>query len=348
MPENLYRRKGVYYARVKINGRDYRPSLRTRSKAEARRKLRKILGEIDHVRSTGEERHSWKKAVAEWVVAMAPALKVDVLERYKISLRLVGPILEPLYVDEISTKTIAKVIRERRAAGVTNASINRDLTAISSVLTYCCAQAWRDDNPAKAYDRRVTKEKRDPIVLPEPADILAAAREANDNFGRMILAAWQTGMRQEEIASLERKQVREQVIDLTRTKTSRARSVPLSDLAWGTIKGTPADISAPWVFWHRVGDEAHRYRNVASNFAQLMRRLVKEKKISRRFAFHHLRHRFAVDYLRDGGNIYQLQQILGHSSIRTTEIYLDFLTPEEKDRAKYGAQKGHNTTGSHT
>jgi integrase len=42
----------------------------------------------------------------------------------------------------------------------------------------------------------------------------------------------------------------------------------------------------------------------------------------------------AVDYLRDGGSIYDLQQILGHASIKTTEIYLAFLTPAEQRVSK--------------
>lgn len=341
MPENLYRRKGVWYARVKTNGRDHRPSLRTRSKAEARKKLRKILGEIDHVRITGEERHSWKGAVVEWHVAMQGAVKDSVLERYVLSLKQCNPVLDGLYVDEVSTKTIAQVVKDRRTGGATNATIKRDLTAISSVLRYCCAQAWREDNPAKAYDRSVIREKRDPITLPDLADIDATVAAATGNFARMIRGAQYSGMRQEELASLERKHLRDKVADLTKTKTSRPRAVPLDDRAWGTIKGTPAHISAPWVFWHQDGDDIHRYNNVASNFAQLHRRLFKQKKISRKFRFHDLRHWYAVDYLRAGGNIYDLQQILGHSSIKTTELYLDFLTPDEKKTAKHGAQKGH-------
>jgi integrase/recombinase XerD len=56
-----------------------------------------------------------------------------------------------------------------------------------------------------------------------------------------------------------------------------------------------------------------------------------------RFRFHDLRHLFAVDTLRNRrASLYELQQILGHTSVKTTEIYLDHLTPEEKQAAMHG------------
>lgn len=54
------------------------------------------------------------------------------------------------------------------------------------------------------------------------------------------------------------------------------------------------------------------------------------------FRFHDLRHRFAIDHLKRGGNIYNLQKILGHSSITTTEIYLNYLSPDQQRLAKFG------------
>lgn len=39
---------------------------------------------------------------------------------------------------------------------------------------------------------------------------------------------------------------------------------------------------------------------------------------------HILRHTFAVTYLHKGGNIRALQSILGHSSLMTTDIYLNY------------------------
>jgi integrase len=43
--------------------------------------------------------------------------------------------------------------------------------------------------------------------------------------------------------------------------------------------------------------------------------------------FHDLRHTFASHFLMGGGNIYDLQRILGHSSVQVTERYTH-LMPE--------------------
>ncbi|MEE9141003.1 MAG: site-specific integrase [Alphaproteobacteria bacterium] len=59
----------------------------------------------------------------------------------------------------------------------------------------------------------------------------------------------------------------------------------------------------------------------------------------RRFFLRDLRHWFAVDYLRRGGSIYDLKGILGHSSIKTTEIYLHFLTAGQQEKAKRAGAK---------
>jgi integrase/recombinase XerD len=56
------------------------------------------------------------------------------------------------------------------------------------------------------------------------------------------------------------------------------------------------------------------------------------------FTFHQLRHLHAVEWLKSGRSIYDLQKRLGHRSIKTTEIYLEFLTPEEERIVKFGGR----------
>lgn len=80
----------------------------------------------------------------------------------------------------------------------------------------------------------------------------------------------------------------------------------------------------PLIFWHGQG---RRYRNLSSRFQALTRR---RDFAGERFRLHDLRHRSAVAAMKDGASIYDVQAWLGHGSIKTTEIYLRYLTPEEQ------------------
>lgn len=325
--QNLYKRNGTWYARVQIRGRDIRRSLQTASRAEAVKALKVILQQADHIRFYGEARHTWVQAVVEWAKEAPQTIKPATLKRYLVSLGQVREILEGMYVDEITSKTISRIARR---PGASNATKRRDLTAVAVVLRWCVAHSWREDNPARTFDRTIIRERRDPIILPMEDAIDAVVNLAPGNFARLIRFAQYSGLRQEEVVDLCWFQLRGVSLQLTKTKTNIPRAVPLDERAVGTIAGTPRHLHCPYIFWHEPGD---RYRNVASRFRVIAKRALGEKA----FRFHDLRHWFAVDYLRRGGSIYTLQQILGHKSLKTTEIYLTYLTPDEQAGTKAGS-----------
>lgn len=347
MPSNLYKRGTTWWARVQVQGKDHRRSLRTSSRAEAVKRLRAFMEEAGHQRFYDEERRTWKTAVAEWGMHGTAGIKPGTLKRYQVSLRQLRPYLENLYVDEIGRKKIAEIARR---AVVSNATRRRDLTAVSVVLRFTVAQGWRDDNPARDWDRSVISERRDPIVLPDRADIDLVVSLAPGNFAGLIRLAQHTGMRQNEIVTLERRQVRlaARRLDLWKSKTNRPRTLWLDDSAVGTLDGTLPSMACTFVFWHPDDEDgAAPYANVSSRFRQIVLRArnlaEKEKRTFRPFRFHDLRHWYAVDYLRGGGNIYDLQKQLGHKSIKTTEMYLDYLDAGEQRQAKFGVGTGTGT-----
>lgn len=351
MSGNLYRRGKVWWGRIQSDGREHRRSLRTVSRAEAIKRLKIWREELNHAAFHGEARHTWPAAVLKYGTEVLPgSVKPSTGKRYKVSLGILYPLLRELYVDQIDRRQVAKVVSERKRQGATNATIKRDLTAMSRVLSACCAWGWRDDNPAKDFDRTIVRERRDPITLPLEKDIDAVIALCPGNLARLCRFAQFTGMRQEEVGSLERSQIRRpaKIADLTRTKTNRPRSVPLDARALGTIDGTPENPLTEAVFWHETAVQgpggkvvrgAGRYLNISSRFAGIVAAALEKGLISRAFRFHDLRHWYAVDYLRRGGNIYDLKGILGHTSVKTTEIYLRYLTPEEADRAMHGTAR---------
>jgi integrase len=326
MSRNLYRRGAIWWGRVQIAGTEHRRSLRTRDRAEAGKRLKAWKTELERAAHFGIARHSWQEAVTRYVAEILPhAVKVSTATRYLSSFRTLDPILASLHLDEIDRRAIGRIAGRK---GPTNATRRRDLTAVSQVLRAAIGWEWIDRNVALGFDRSVIRERRDPISLPTEEQIDALLADCpNETLRALVRTLRGTGMRLEETASLERRQIdfARKAITLERTKTSRPRTVPLSAQVVGTLRGLPVRLGCPYVFWHGEGE---RYHNLSSQLAAI------GKRAGVRFRRHDLRHLFGVEYLRDGGSIYDLQQILGHSSIKTTEIYLAFLTPAEQLVAK--------------
>ncbi|MCJ2127685.1 tyrosine-type recombinase/integrase [Methylobacterium sp. E-045] len=337
-PEGCYWRGGTLWARFVVAGKEYRFSLKTGDPVVARGRQAAEHARIIAAASFGDGRKRWEDVLSDWSGYIAHHVGDRTWRRYLNSLKTIGPHLDGLFVDEISEDTVAAIIKARRTRKVTTATIRRDLTALSSVLSFAVDEKWRKGNPAlEAMQSRRMKERRDPIVLPEDRDIAMAVERAPGNFKFLIQAALLTGCRQDELVTLERRHV-----DLQRRaisvhgKGNKRRVVSLSDEAVALFRSIPPSLVTRSVFWHSDG---RPFVNVATRFSlygrQLAEAAAKNGREFRRFRFHDLRHRFAVDYLRSGrGSIYTLQQELGHTSLKVTEIYLAFLTAEEAQAAK--------------
>lgn len=340
----LYQRNGIYWARFKVRGHEYRASLRTRSRAVAERRLKALKEHVEDTAWFGaSDPVLWEAAVVSWSQAWARlGIKPRTGARYAQSLICCRPWLDGKKVHEIDNSLLKAIVSARAKHGITNATIRRDMTAVSSVLGHCCDEGWIEENPAHMMDRSRFKERKAKIILPRPDSIAQVFAEG----GRLIDMAElskETGMRQEEIAGLEHDRLdrKRMTATLEDTKGNVVRVVPLSARAFEIIDRQPRHFRERWAFWHGNGA---RFANVDSDFYALTRRVARKAAQSgrefRRFRFHDMRHYFAVNYLKERrGGLYDLQQVLGHKSVKTTEGYLDHLTPEEKWAAIHGASQ---------
>lgn len=294
----------------------------------------------DQAYYSGKEAVSWLEAVVAWDGWIKrQGKRENTIKRYLVSLGQLRAWLDDKDVQRIDQTLVRQIVRDRGRLGATNATIRRDLTAISSVLDAAIHEGWIQENPAHSYDRRFLQEQRDPIVLPTEESI-AAVLAVGSRFIDMAAFSRLTGMREEEIASLRHDQIDKgrMSIGLTHTKGRRAREVPITAEALAILEKQPQFLRSPFVFWRGQGE---RFKNVGSQFYATVGRVAQKRARDGlpfcRFRFHDLRHLFAVETLRSGrASIYDLQQILGHASVKTTEDYLDYLTPEEQHIAKHG------------
>jgi integrase/recombinase XerD len=343
MPKNIYIRGDVYWARFQVAGQSYRQSLYIRTEpkkgaeAKAVRALEKLKREIeDQVRHGIAPPVLWQQAVIAWHEGIRSNISDKTFRRYLVSLDQCGKWLEGMPLSEINGALLRNIIKERRRLGVTNATIKRDLTAISSVLNAAIDEDWIEINHALLLNRRRIPERRDPIVLPTDYSIAAMRSASPVVLADMIDFANETGMRQDEIVQLERRSIEEarEEATLHRTKRKKVRTVNFSEAAMKILSRQPRCPSTDLVFWQ---GEGRPISWVSSRFGAVARKLAQSDLQFVRFRFHDLRHNFAVRFLKQRrGSLYDLQKLLGHRSIKTTEQYLEHLTPEQQKAAQSG------------
>lgn len=313
----LYRRGETWWGRIRLAGREHARSLRTSDRAEARRRLKAWHDELTRVHVAGLTRLGWEDAVLRYTESvMKDGVSAGTAARYQVSFRQVDEHLAGLYVDQITRPVLAEMVRSRKAHGASNATINRDLTAISQVIGAAIEWGAAEHNAARDFNRKLlTKERRDPIMVPSPEAVDAVVARAPGRFADLIRFLDLVGCRQEEAASIEWKQIDLQAATchFPKTKTGRPRTIHLSEDAVALLAAIPRQIKGGFVFWHGAGA---RYRNVSSRFRQLA------DDAKQTFRCHDLRHGYAVRELKQGRDIYDLSRHLGHSSVKTTEIYL--------------------------
>ncbi|MGG5812570.1 tyrosine-type recombinase/integrase [Falsiroseomonas sp. CW058] len=278
----------------------------------------------------------------KWSAEVLPeAVKASVATRYLSSIAQLDATFGSLRMDAITGASVAAYVSSR-SGHATNATIRRDLTALSRLLSACVAWGWRTDNPAAAFDRSIIRERRSPIRPPDRSSFELVLAEAPAAVAGILRLLDQTGMREGEAVNLDAGDIDRSLgqITLLVTKTSRPRTID-----WRTPGGDAGPLlrEAPLsgLVFPSVGGRA--YANFSSNVGQVMRRLEARERAARRpfrrFRVHDLRHGFAIRWLKGGGNIYDLSRHLGHTSVKTTEIYLGYLTGSERAVAQTGAQR---------
>lgn len=381
-PKGCYWREGTLWGRIQTGGGDIRWSLRTDNPKIASERRKKERGRVVGAQRFGEHRRTLAEALEAWGADIEGKISPKTLTRYLGSLAVLAPHLDGLYLDEFDkrapaedpeapsgAKLIGAIVKSRRETFYvptgkkkpirpTIATVKRDLTALSSVFDFCIDETWMASNPVRDWlnpaGRRKSrlKERRDPIVLPEPGHIRMVIDAAPGLFRKMIEAALLTGAREEELGKGQRQHFDRDRRQLTVIgKRNKLRVVDLEDagedFGFELFRTLPVAMETKAFFWHRPpagkaqGDpKAQRYMSIASNFRRIVAAVAKQAQKQaqdfRPFRFHDLRHVHAVNWLKSGRSIYILQHRLGHTSVKTTEIYLQFLTAEEKQIAMFG------------
>jgi integrase len=265
------------------------------------------------------------------------------------SIAMLDPVFGQMRLSQINTRAIAGYVSSRSGT-VSNATIRRDLTALSRLLAACCAWGWLDTNPARSFDRSIVAEPKRVFQPPSPEEFEILLRYAPAAMVPILRALDATGARLEEIAQLQRHAIDWQSRTIALNGKTGLRTIPFQTVAGDVtpiLAAAVPHLRSPYVF--RTRDNAP-YKQMSTNFQEVVGRAMhgeaKAGRAFRRFRIHDLRHGFAIRWLRAGGSIYDLKDQLGHTSVSTTEIYLRFLSKTEQNVVKAGQMAGTATVRS--
>lgn len=340
-PRNLYERNGLWYARAKVGGREYRRSLQTRDRREAERRLKQWLKGISPYHGT--VRHTYLEAAALWLEDCAGQWKPKTLKRYIQSLGVLEPYFRDMFWDQVTKAALQEFTRKRLQEGAKQATINRDLTIVSGIAKHVSEiEGWPEGNPVSLLPRKPRREKRLPYVRPPQKDIDAIFARMKGTFGDLCQLALESMMRMDELRLLKRQDATRDGARLYDQKNGLPAVVPWTDCARSIVAKQPPAKDSPYLFNTRNGGP---YKRVTEMFREVVKRAQSAaQKRGEDFTpmrFHDLRHEGAIRFLESGGSLYRLKEILRHGTIGQTEWYLNYLTPDQAALAKHiGAQKG--------
>ena len=167
---------------------------------------------------------------------------------------------------------------------------------------------------------RPKKEKKLPEILSQKEVMNILDNSINLKHKAILFLTYSSGLRVGEVVRLKVKDVDSErmLIHVVQGKGRKDRYTVLSEVALNVLREY-ARISKPSI-WLFQGQEAGSHiteRTVQRIFENAKKKAGIQKKVS----VHSLRHSFATHLLEGGIDLRYIQELLGHQSSKTTEIY---------------------------
>lgn len=250
----------------------------------------------------------------------------DVLKLYGL-LQSHGELPSPVSVSQ--DQVLAAVYE---AAKTINArSQSRFISGLKSFFNYLIFEKYREDNPVDLVETPKLGRALPPTLSTQEIDKLVAAIDRSSLEGQRNVAIIETlygcGLRVSELIGLQLSNLFfEEGFIKVLGKGNKERYVPLNPHTEKFLKvyinevrplQKPKEEASDTVFLNRRGSGLTR-----AMIFTIVKQLAAAIHLQKNISPHSFRHSFATHLLENGADLRVIQQLLGHESITTTEIYM--------------------------
>ena len=304
---------GLFFFDGSVRGHRRRKYLGTRNRREAERRKR------DLDRLVWEDRVGLIEASIDLSVFIERYLEYSRINKaygtFREDKRILGEFsrfVGGVRLDEVRVEVIERW-KMARSKGVSPRTVNKELRHLQAAFSIAVDWDLGQSNPFKRVKRLPVDEKV-PVFL-SPEEIVSVFDHLRGDVRPMVSIALYSGLRLGEVANLqwgdvdlERRLIRVVNRGTFHTKSRRERDIPMHDALYDVLVQLPRTGIALWPY-------------KADWLTRLFKRAVRRGGLSESITFHSLRHTFASYLVSSGEPIRQVQQLLGHSDVRVTEIY---------------------------
>lgn len=233
-------------------------------------------------------------------------------------------------VKDITTTNLNSYILHMEKEGFSTSSVSRSIASIRSFCHYLIKTKETAEDPSEALKIPKVEKKTPEILTPEEAVLLleqpdvATAKGMRDKA--MLELLYATGMRVSELISLRTADANLSMGYVLCKDKSKERVIPFGKEAEKALKHYLASsrntllkgAQSEYLFTNCSGNPMSR-----QGFWKLIKQYAAKAGITKDITPHTLRHSFGAHLVQNGADLHAVQEMMGHSDISTTQIYMD-------------------------
>ncbi len=240
----------------------------------------------------------------------------NTIKNYCHQLELFFSYYSNIEIDEITIKDITDF--HYKYIVTNNLSSNSQQITISALKLFYKKIENKHIDPVK-IERPIRSKPLPKVISKEGVkDLLNGITNQKHKMALMMIYA--CGLRRSELLNLKLRDIdsKRMQLEIKNAKGKKDRMIPISENLLNKIKSY---YRAYKPIKYLIEGQVAGIQYSATSLQNIFNKAVKKSKINTKFTLHCLRHSYATHLLENGTDLRFIQELLGHKSSKTTEIY---------------------------
>ncbi|HCA21215.1 MAG TPA: site-specific tyrosine recombinase XerD [Lachnospiraceae bacterium] len=228
---------------------------------------------------------------------------------------------------EVNSTTLNTYILKLEKEGLSSATVSRNVASIRSFFAFLLNRGMISSNPTESIKPPKVEKKAPETLSIEEVTLLLdqpvgeSNKEIRDKA--MLELLYATGMRVTELISIKYQDIDMSMNFVQCIDNGKARIIPFENAAKNALTKYIINVrpsmcgDSEYLFTNCKGEQMTR-----QGFWKIIKLYANRAGIDKDITPHMIRHSFAMHMVNNGADLRALQEMLGHSDISTTQVYL--------------------------